>query len=180
MTQNELNIEYLNWMYQLVSDNPFGKSYYKLFYLLHDTPFIYLINMDINRHDDGIDLRYRFGTQMRYSDAFIAKRLDIHPCSVLEMMIALATRLEEHIMDDPEIGDRTSRWFWEMIANLGLGDMYDENFNRDYADGIIQRFLYREYERNGNGGLFTVENCGEDLRDVEIWYQACWYLDGLG
>lgn len=180
MTENELNMQYLNWMYQLVSDNSLEKSYYRLFCLLHNTTFIYLINMDINRHDDGIDLRYRFGTQFGYSDSFIAKRLDRYPCSVLEMMIALAIRLEEHIMDDPDIGDRTSRWFWEMIMNLGLSDMHDKNFNRDYVNEIIQRFLYRKYERNGNGGLFTVENCEEDLRDVEIWYQACWYLDSLG
>lgn len=51
----------------------------------------------------------------------IASYLDNRPCSVLEMIIALAIRLEEHIMDDPDIGNRTGQWFWDMIVSLGLG-----------------------------------------------------------
>ena len=93
------------------------------------------------------------------------------------MLIALAIRCEEHIMDDPDIGNRTGQWFGGMIDNLGLGSMYDENFDRDYVDEKIGIFLNRDYERNGKGGLFTVKHCKYDLRTVEIWYQMCWYLD---
>ena len=39
------------------------------------------------------------------------------------MMIALAIRCEEHIMDDPDAGDRTGQWFWSMLVSLGLGSM---------------------------------------------------------
>jgi hypothetical protein len=99
------------------------------------------------------------------------------PCSVLEMMIALAVRCEEHIMDDPNIGNRTGQWFWGMIVNLGLGAVTDERYDARLVDERIGRFLNRDYEPNGRGGLFTVRNCKYDLRDVEIWYQLCWYLD---
>jgi hypothetical protein len=133
--------------------------------------------MDANRYEDGIDLRYRFGYSENIDGTLIADYLDDRPCSVLEMLIALAIRLEEHIMNDPAIGDRTGQWFWNMVANLGLGGMDDAKFDRGYVENIIQRFLNRDYERNGKGGLFTVEHCKEDLRNVEIWYQACWYLD---
>jgi hypothetical protein len=91
------------------------------------------------------------------------------------MMVALASECEE-TMDDPNVGDRTGQWFWGMIVNLGLGSMADYNFDYDYVDGVIQRFLNREYEPNGRGGLFTIRNCTEDLRTVEIWSQLCWYL----
>ena len=37
----------------------------------------------------------------------------------------------------------------------------------------------REYAPDGRGGLFTIRNCEEDLRKVEIWYQLCWYLDTI-
>lgn len=80
-------------------------------------------------------------------------------------------------MDDPDIGNRTGQWFWNMIVNLGLGSMNDTKFNKIHAKEIIQKFMDREYRRNGEGGLFTVKHCRTDLRSVEIWYQMCWYLD---
>jgi hypothetical protein len=133
--------------------------------------------MDGNRAEDGIDLRYRFGYEQGYDSPMIATLLDDRPCSVLEMLIALAIRCEEHIMDDPDIGNRTGQWFWNMIINLGLGFMDDTKFDENYVKDVISRFLYRKYKRNGEGGLFTVEHCKNDLRTVEIWYQMCWYLD---
>lgn len=91
------------------------------------------------------------------------------------MMTALAIRCEEHIMDDPDIGNRTGQWFWSMLVNLGLGSMYDAKFNRYRVDRILERLLDREYGRNGKGGLFTVNN-GRDMRTTEIWYQMNYYL----
>ena len=82
-------------------------------------------------------------------------------------------------MYDPNIGDRTEQWFWEMIVNLGLGGMMDDIFDVEHVEYIVDRFLNREYEPNGRGGLFFIRNCKYDLRRVEIWYQLCWYLDGF-
>ena len=109
----------------------------------------------------------------------IASYLDDRPCSVLEMLIALAMRCEEHIMDDPDIGNRTGQWFWSMITNLGLGSMTDAKFDRVKINHVILIFLDRKYKPNGEGGLFTVRNCPRDLRTIEIWYQMCWYLDDI-
>ena len=181
MTKNELNNEYFEWMYQLVCNEKYPKrlSYWKLLSHLHSIEFIYIIGMDGNRAEDGIDLRYRFGYERKYEGSMIATYLDARPCSVLEMLTALAIRCEEHIMDDPDIGNRTEQWFWSMISNLGLGSMSDTKFDKGYLDGVITRFLNREYKRNGEGGLFTVKNCKYDLRTAEIWYQMCWYLDDI-
>lgn len=76
MTRNELIDQYFDWMYQLVVDNRYSKSYRKLFARLHDTEFTYTIPMDGNRAEDGIDLRYRFGREYSYPDAMIASYLD--------------------------------------------------------------------------------------------------------
>jgi hypothetical protein len=95
------------------------------------------------------------------------------------MMVALSIRCEENIMDDPIVGDRTRQWFWDMIVNLGLGSMYDKNYDEWFIDKTINRFLDRQYEPNGKGGLFTVRNCKHDMRLFEIWYQLCWYLDTI-
>lgn len=178
MTRDRVINEYFEWLYNSVCDKKSlrGKSYKKLFMFLHNTEFRYSIPMDENRAIDGLDLRYRFALNGDYG--FITDSLD-GPCSVLEMMIALAIRCEEHIMDDPDIGDRTGKWFWDMIDNLGLISMSDSRFDRRYVNEQVSIFLDREYEPNGNGGLFTVKNSGYDLRYVEIWYQMCWYLDSI-
>lgn len=179
MTRDELVNRYFDWMYQLVVDRYSKLSYRRLFAKLHSTEFIFEIPMDGNRAEDGVELRYRFGREQNYPDAMVASLLDDTPCSILEMMIALSIRCEEHIMDNPDIGNRTGQWFWNMIVNLGLGSMDDEKFDRGYVEFVLNRLLDRQYERNGKGGLFTVSNCRRDMRSVDIWYQMCWYLDEI-
>jgi hypothetical protein len=181
MTRHELNEEYFDWMCSLIYDENHSKrhSYKKLLTYLNGIEFIYIIPQDGNRFEDGVDLRYRFGYERGFSDPIIASYLDDKPCSVLEMLVALSFRCEEHIMDDPEIGNRTGKWFWTMIDNLDLGRMNDSSFNSAEADRIINRFLNREYESDGTGGLFVIPDSHYDMRSVEIWYQLMWYLDNF-
>lgn len=169
--------EYFNYLYYSVYDRKARLSYRKLLSRLHETPFTYILDMDSNREEDGFDLRYRFGHDEGISDNKIAAYLDRRPCSVLEMMVALAIRCEEHIMENADVGDRTGQWFWNMIVNLDLGHMTDLRYDEAYVDEVVQRFLDRDYESNGAGGLFTVDDCRVDLRTVDIWYQLCWYLN---
>lgn len=169
---------YFEWMQEIVCDNK-HMAYTKLLHFLMDTPFYYIIDMDGNRYEDGIDLRYRFAEHEGYNETMIAKHIDHRDCTVLEMMIALAIRLEEHIMSDPEKGDRTSVWFWDMIKNLGLTLYDDDNFDVIEVTGIIKRFLNRDYKPDGHGGLFVIPHTKDDLRNVEIWYQANWYLNQI-
>lgn len=179
-TKDRINDEYFEWMSDIVCGRRYSKeiSYRKLLMFLHNTEFRYSIPKDRNRAEDGICLRYRFTLDNDYDEFMIAEYI-VGPCSVLEMMVALAIRCEESIMDDPNVGDRTSQWFWGMISNLGLGAMSDSRFDRDYVFEIVERFLDRDYSPNGKGGLFTVRHCDKDLRKVEIWYQLCWYLDSI-
>lgn len=180
--QERICEEYFEWLSNLVSARRYSGpiSFRRLLVRLHDTPFRYLIRRDKNRAEDGVALRRKFILQRGYDDSYedIMYALN-RSCSVLEMMVALAVRCEESIMDDPFIGNRTSQWFWGMINNLGLGSMYDANFKSGLVDEIIERFLNREYEPDGEGGLFRVRNSDVDLRTVEIWYQLCWYLDTI-
>lgn len=166
---------YFDWLASLVLP-PRQKSYKKLLRYLFETDFYCLIPMDDNRAEDGISLRYRYGIENRIDQREIATYLDDHLCSVLEMMVALAKRLEDDIMWEPELGDRTSEWFWRMINNLGLEFADDRKFDISKVGQIIERFLSRQYRYDGLGGLFCVKNPRKDLRDVEIWYQANWYL----
>lgn len=179
MIRDEVINEYFDWLFHMVTDkHRYARriSYRKLLILLHSTEFRYSIELDGNRATDGIDLRFRFEMESGIPKA--ASFLD-GPCSLFEMMVALSIRCEEHIMDDPDIGNRTGQWFWGMIVNLDLERMTDDRFNRSYTEKRINILLDRKYKRNGEGGLFTIEDCPCDLRDIEIWYQLCWYLDHI-
>ena len=98
---------------------------------------------------------------------------------MLEMMIALAIRCEETIMDDPRYGNRTKQWFWNMTKSLGLNYMNDYFFDRDKFHEIMDKFSKRDYKPDGEGGLFTIRGCRKDLRKHDIWTQLCWYLDSI-
>lgn len=176
MTENRLEEEYFEWMYNLVCGIK-KVSYRKLLYFLHSVPFYYLIEMDDNRAGDGVSLRYRFGNQMGYHNSVIATYLDNRECSVLEMMVALANRIEESIMDNPEFGDRTGEWFFSMLGSLQISNQNDDIFDAEYVGNVVKVLLERIYEPNGLGGLFTLERPRRDMRGVEIWMQAMWYLD---
>lgn len=174
--ENQIKNDYFEWLYDCVCKNRAHSiiSYKKLFTLLHDIEFTFTIEHDLNRAMDGIDLRYRYSLEV--DDDSIMRILEDTPCSVLEMIVALAIRCEETIMSNTEYGDRTGQWFWSMLNNLGIDYMHDERFNEKIAADVIFRFLNREYEPDGQGGLFYIRDCQDDLRDEEIWTQLCWYL----
>ena len=178
MTEEELNYEYINWMYSTVCDDRYSKEGYRLLFdELYATEFIYILPIDGNRAEDGEELRYTFGRENGYSDVVIKEYLDNRPCSVLEMMLALSIRCEEHIMTNDEYGNRVGQWFWEMIVSLGLGQMTDSKFDIQYVRTTIDNFLNRNYAPNGEGGLFTIEDKTKDMREIDIWYQMCAYLN---
>ena len=180
--QDRIANEYFEWLLKLTCGEGRSRrfSYKKLLTRLHNIRFRYSIAHDRNRAEDGVDLRYRFVLIHGYEDSYdlVMEALD-KPCSVLEMMVALAIRCEENIMDDPNIGDRTSQWFWGMVTNLGLGSMTDEQYDRRFVDDIVKTFLDRKYAPDGKGGLFRVRDCDRDLRTVEIWYQLCWFINTI-
>lgn len=180
MTRNVMNIEkeYFEWMYDMVCGERFAKgiSYRYLLTYLHNIEFTFTIKRDSNRFEDGLDLRYQFGYEQNINGI---NRHSFGGCSVLEMIVALAIRCEKTIMDDARIGDRTSQWFWRMITNLGLNDMTDERFDMNHVEDVVMRFLEREYEPDGRGGLFFIRNCDCDMRRMEIWTQMCYFLDSI-
>ena len=169
--------EYYKWLCRFIFTSR-RRNYKRLIRYLHGVEFTYSVLFDENRYEDGLSLRSRFAYELGYGYDHITNTMGDDPCSVLEMMIALALRCEEHIMDDIEYGDRTSQWFWTMIDNAGFGSLTDLNFNSREAEYIIDRVLNRKYGPCGEGGFFYIKNnCNVDLREVELWYQLNWYLD---
>ena len=179
MTRRDIIDEYFEWLYYKVCKSRYSEetSFRKLLGLLHSIEFTYTISMDDNEAQRGINLRWIYSLEMDRDHEDVISYIN-GPCSVLEMMVSLSMSCE-NIMDDPQIGDRTGQWFWNMIVNLGLGSMTDSRFDEKYCEEVIFRFLNRDYEPNGKGGLFTIRDCDTDLRKVGIWYQTCWYLNSI-
>jgi len=144
-------------------------GYFELMSQLHRIEFIWSVPNDDNRALDGLSLRERCRGQSNKE-----------PCSLLEMLIALAIRCEEEIMYDPEKGDRSADWFWMMMTNLGLNRFrngsFKEAWNADDVLGITDILIDREYNWQGNGGLFPLKDVCKDQVEVEIWYQMSAYL----
>ena len=75
-----------------------------------------------------------------------------------------------------EIGDRTSIWFWTMMENLELDIMDERRYDDYYVNQVIDKFLNRKYGPNGEGGPFYLPYSVKDLREVELWNQAMWFI----
>ena len=179
MILTRIEEEYFDWMLSVVcdgNDEP-SVSYRKLLGYLNRVEFTYRIRRDADRAFDGMALRHRFALMREEYDYDMVMDFLYGPCTVFEMILALAIRCEEGIMSDPKYGDRTSQWFWKMIVNLGLGGMTDLLYDKYAVEKIVGDFLERRYEPNGRGGLFVIKNTDQDLRKVEIWKQMMWYLD---
>lgn len=132
----------------------------ELLQYLNSKAFYAIMEMDENREGWGLNLR----TNVDY---------DIQgPCSMLEMLVGVAARIEEVHLYDWSIGDQTPVWFWTMIQNLGLIHQTDERFNYRKVDDVVSRFLNRDYAPNGKGGLFIIEDDTIDMREISIWQQV--------
>lgn len=180
MTSNKISEDYFEWLLKSVTPQN-AVSYRKLLLHLHSTTFEYSKTCDGNRASDGCNLRWRYAYvtgQAKIFERIIKKALD-GPCTMLEMMVALAFRCEETIMDDPRYGNRSSQWFWGMIKSMGFAAMDDTRFESKAANETLERFTHEQYAPDGNGGLFTVRNFQGDMKMLDIWTQMCVYLDSI-
>lgn len=177
--QQDVFNEYFEWLYHIVCSSEYYDvvSYRELLLYLLDKEFIYYYDMDKNRAMDGISLRYRFGQEIGCNRDLIQDTLDTRPCSVLEMMVALALDIEEQIMSDPIFGDRTAQWFWSMMVSLGISNQTDDKFNESVVGKKVTKFMTHQYLRNGKGGLFTIHSDDYDMTSHEIWDQALRYIN---
>lgn len=179
MTSSKIACQYYQWMVDAVVNKSYGSLYSNLLKELDSIDYYYTLPMDENRQEDGFNLRYQFAYEMNAPYYEVADAIDDRPCSVLEMMVALSLRCGETIMYDPEEGAKTEFWFWKMVESLGLIRMTDTHFDEMFVQERIERFLHQDYERNGAGGLFTVQQPYSDMRRVDIWTQMNWYLEEL-
>ena len=194
MGRNTIRDEYFSWLYKQIDDR--HRSHIKLCQELHRKMFVWSVHNDDNRCDDGIALRDRFIEDLRLDDSHVEVIYFLkEPCTVLEVLVALAGRMNDLMYDlNDTQRNKTPKFFYEMISNLGL-DRYTDNHSRfdgsSYPMGtqfdpvseaeineILEIFLDRTYGVDGRGGLFPLKKRHrEDQSRVEIYYQMMYWLD---
>lgn len=165
---------YFSWLIDLITPVPRSVVVrnHLLLYILYTRPFLVnpKVPLDNNRLYDGLELRQRFIQETgQYRFRFMSDE-----CSILEMLISLAIRIEETV--GGEVRNSVSRWFWEMMDNLGVKNAQDIEFINHMLDILINR----EYNYDGtDGGLFIIKDPRKSLTETELWYQAMWYITKL-
>lgn len=148
--------------------------YSRLFSELHNIEFRWIIDRDGNRAADGVELRDDYEIPDAYC-GIIDYFLD-RSCSVLEMLIGLAIRVDNDIIGDPA-EEHPEKFFMEMIENLGLDRYTNLRFDDVAIHRRIDRWMERKFTSHGLGGLFPVYHDQRDQRDLEIWDQMNSYLN---
>lgn len=172
--------DYFYWLCEMVCiDGRYNdQSFYKLADILFQEEYYWSLDYDEDRAGDGLELRsrYRYEGGQEYPEG---------PCSVFEMLVALADRMEQ-IMDELDGECKTPMFFWKMIENLRLDGYSDELFEsrspkshpnlRKQICSKLYRWMDRHFAPNGGGGLFPLEHPRKDQREVDYWYQANAYI----
>lgn len=170
--------DYFHWLYghigSLFDRNP-RHSRWILAEQLHTIRYTQFVPNDDNRERDGIALRNVFADVVGGLVDF-----DDQPCSVLEMLIALAKRAA-FTAENLSIAEGVDEWFWLMIQNIGLFEYNDSVWMEDagaeaFVDATIARVINREYDYDGHGGLFPLKHPPCDQAATEVWYQLELYI----
>ena len=96
--------------------------------------------------------------------------------SVLELLVAVSVQVEKTLMQNPKYGDRTGKWFWMMITNLDLNGQTNDNYDEEYVEKVINRWLNHEFAPNGDGSPFPLKHPPANMRGVGIYQAFMWYL----
>lgn len=166
-------VNYYRFLLEEIHADPDGEyyNYTELLNRLWETPFTCRNDRDVNRIADGKWLRYEYAYQTGLPYSIVEESsLSVKQCSILEMMVALAKKMEDSLLDN-WIEKRIHVWFWRMIGSLGLESYTDWHWRVDEVDYILDNFLNLRYSADGQGSLFTIYEIGYDARAHEIWEQ---------
>ena len=165
---------FFEWLYSQVADpetNDPHRTYTRLLRQMYQTEFVAVVERDENRIEDGMELRREFVAERHIRRRETASWLELG-CSMLELLVGLSRRIQYDAGGEPHY------WFWEMVKNLGLirmSDAYPRYSERRVAD-VLDRVIRRDYQPNGEGGLFPLKDPHQDQRTVELGYQLSAYV----
>lgn len=174
-----LDERYFKWLYAQVADPKVQEknlTYWNVLRILFKTEFAWVDEVvnDENRIGDGKALRIEFVRSQGWNIADVDSGWIETGCSMLEVIVGLARRLEFLADGTPHY------WFWVLMSNIGLSGFNDKrHFRKDHIEELLDRVIFRNYQATGLGGFFPLQNPREDQRDIELWAQMNEYVQEL-
>ena len=160
--------DYIHWVLKdkLKLSDKETKSYLYLVSAITNIEFTWRHPMDENRAIDGLDLRSDFEYE---TGEYLDNSSGLMPhCTFFEMLAALAIRCENQLMRNLSVGDRTSKWFFEFLDNLGL---LDNKLSINDIECIVDDFM------NGDLDMFPLKDKGIVQKNEQIWKQLSAYIN---
>lgn len=175
---NKIETLYFDWLLDHICDEHDNYMYENLLWHLFYRDFKWIRPLDANCAVYGCRLREDFLENYHGARRIISQNVPFlgRDCSILELLVSLAIRMEDVVMSNDVFGDRTGYWFWLMIDNLGLGNMDNSSYDSQFVDKILDKFIERTYKKNGKGGLFVINDKNIDMRNCDIWQQSMGFL----
>ena len=154
-----LSKDYLEWLYFMFGD----KTAYSisLFETLSNIEYRFQNGLDENRACGGLQLRSKYAWETGIYENEVASG----PCSVLEMMCALA----KHMYMNTSLCN-PAHFMLDMINNLGLIRMSENEVIR-----TINNWMDGNYGDDGSGSIFLIP--GHKIKGEDIWTQMNIYLN---
>lgn len=168
-----MNDRYFDWLVDLVN----ADDLLRLCEIMDGLDFTWTLPLDENL------VHHAFYIRGLYEDntGRDAGRL-YDSCSLFEAIVALAYKCDLDVMYDADIGARYSVWFHHFIENLfdGRARLAEERMEEDEIIDICVRFMNREYERDGSGGMFPIKHDRRDQRRIHLWLQMnMWLVENI-
>lgn len=162
--------EYFVWLVEWIDDGDRDDMLPVLSYLFKKE-YVWYTDLNATQAMSSMDLRERFDPD----NADEAK--EERPCSVLELLVALAVDIEENICG--VYGhENPARWFWEWLNNLGIDDRCTgRGYSKDYLDQCIDDWLEGDITRSGKRSPFPIKRKGVDQRKKTLWMQCMAYVN---
>lgn len=153
------DISYFEWLMSLVGIDPRTQARdFMIANELFHIPYRWHFQLDENRAVAGSALREQYSTLYAIMDDDIPEG----PCSVLEMLVALAQRMSENS------GIKTEDCYHEMIKNLGL-------YGASLTD--ISKIVNQWMDGRGGFSLFPLHHYKGNGDNLDLWTQMTIYIN---
>ena len=131
--------EYFDWLWER---SGIGPNYLQLMVLLYTTPYVPLLVDDENRKADGNELLHIYCEEYGYDIPPVDSGV-LDECSVLEMLLAFAARINTELVGDPS-ESRVGLWFSRMLENLGIYQYDDAHWNREKVAKRVWCWMHKK------------------------------------
>lgn len=181
---------YQEWLIDQLNGERGVYGYSELYRIMHDVPFLPVVEMDWNRNDDGLNLALEwaeasYSTDEQIADAMLALEQEhVHIdgfCTMLELTVVLARKMQFELTNS-EYDRPIKAWADVLIRNIGLQEYFNEQIEEDWDTAenaiieILGSVIFRQYGWDGEGGFFPLAYPREDQREEELLNQMNNYI----